>query len=301
LLLDIHANSDTGSVDVVKYQMNYPAPGTDASYNAHANKRYDYYYVFGLPDHFAGGKRQGAQNTAQLTSEIANCKSAPAYVKIEGTYTYTNDSLFATATVTPYFTLSGDYSVHLLVEDDHYTIANTVTTQMDYYAVMRKMANNADGYPVASWTDNVPQTFQFHTDYTVGNVVQNSFNLWNAPNATSMVVFVQDNQTQDILQSKTFKAYPLSIHDASTAQDLTVFPNPAKQQITIGFSLTAPAQVSLSLMNALGQVVYELPETSFQSGVNKQVVNVASLPPGIYTLVFKTGNERKLTRVAVGF
>ena len=82
LIVSNNSNVASSKFNVVKYQMNWPAPGTDPSYNAHGSARRTFYSVSGIPDHFTNGLTGGAGDQAEIDASKAN----PAVAAITGTY-----------------------------------------------------------------------------------------------------------------------------------------------------------------------------------------------------------------------
>lgn len=84
----------------------------------------------------------------------------------------------------------------------------------------------------------------------------------------------------------------VGISDPSLANLITVYPNPAEQDITIQVNGTKEATYKLSMLNAVGQIVYTEQITSAH-----KTIHVADYAPGIYTLIFElngTSYTRKL-------
>src|SRR5690606_34651158 len=81
LLNGRNANKPNSGLVVVKYQMNFPSPGSDASYNAHGQSRASHYIAgmssWGIPLHFTNGKWKdtlngGGTNMNVVTNELDN-------------------------------------------------------------------------------------------------------------------------------------------------------------------------------------------------------------------------------------
>lgn len=68
---------------------------------------------------------------------------------------------------------------------------------------------------------------------------------------------------------------------------LNVYPNPAADQLTIDLSLNHSEDVSVSLMNAIGQIVYES-KSNLPEGNSLLRLNTGELPRGVYFLQVKT-------------
>lgn len=82
--------------------------------------------------------------------------------------------------------------------------------------------------------------------------------------------------------------------------DMQIYPNPAKQRLTIDFSLPQSSTGTISLVNISGaQLKVLVPETNFQEGSNTFTTNVADINPGIYMVMIKTENGFKTQRLIV--
>ena len=75
---------------------------------------------------------------------------------------------------------------------------------------------------------------------------------------------------------------------------MKAYPNPAQQKLTVEFTGMAQERGTLQLVDALGRVVKEEPCTG-----SIQELDVAALPNGIYTLVYKHTNGKLQTRVSI--
>src|SRR5690606_19706040 len=76
-------NTAAAKFNIIKYQMNWPSPGNDRSYNSHALTRRSYYGVSSIPDHYTHGLAGGNGSQA----EIDACKGGNTLFEINGTYT----------------------------------------------------------------------------------------------------------------------------------------------------------------------------------------------------------------------
>ncbi len=73
-------------------------------------------------------------------------------------------------------------------------------------------------------------------------------------------------------------------------RNLAIYPNPASSEINVIHDFSGDTEITI--YNISGQPVFKT--TSMQnSGLNKQVVNVSSLPSGIYSLMLRSGNDVK--------
>jgi hypothetical protein len=71
----------------------------------------------------------------------------------------------------------------------------------------------------------------------------------------------------------------------------SVFPNPAKAQITVDFALRAKAELGTQIVNALGQVVHNVTPQSFADGKHAITIPVNTLATGIYFVNIVTNDS----------
>lgn len=78
--------------------------------------------------------------------------------------------------------------------------------------------------------------------------------------------------------------------------DLNIFPNPNNGQFTISFLLEEAQDISIRVMDAIGQVVYENRKENY-SGTFKQEIDFTSLSKGVYTVQVESPATRLTKRV----
>jgi hypothetical protein len=61
-----------------------------------------------------------------------------------------------------------------------------------------------------------------------------------------------------------------------------VYPNPASGQINIPFELKEPENISITITDLTGRIVYQKMNTYFAQGVNEVNVDISNLSPGTY-------------------
>ncbi len=92
---------------------------------------------------------------------------------------------------------------------------------------------------------------------------------------------------------------PLSVKQTAAEANVAVFPNPAKDLITIRAERIASDGVVISLYNEMGQLVSRRSEI-VNSGTINSTVNVSALAAGIYELVIQgNSGDRYVKQVAV--
>ena len=87
------------------------------------------------------------------------------------------------------------------------------------------------------------------------------------------------------------------IENAAAANSLSVYPNPAVNQLSITGSFSASTRMQLSLVNMLGENVLLI--GSNVSGSYSQTIDISALPAGVYFLQVKDGDMLLVTKKVV--
>lgn len=80
---------------------------------------------------------------------------------------------------------------------------------------------------------------------------------------------------------------------------LAVQPNPVRGQAVVPFSLAAPGDVRLVLVDVLGREVAVLAEGMREAGDHRAALSAGRLASGVYVLVLESGTQRATRRVTV--
>ena len=87
------------------------------------------------------------------------------------------------------------------------------------------------------------------------------------------------------------------IEDADFIQGFEIYPNPSKGDFTIEFTGNGKEELTLQIINNLGQVV-EKERVSQIKGTQKRKLELSEHPPGVYTLLFQ-GDDFAIARRVV--
>ncbi|MBS1778226.1 MAG: T9SS type A sorting domain-containing protein [Bacteroidetes bacterium] len=321
-----NANVIGSGLAVVKYQMNFPTPGTDASYNAMAQARANYYIAgmgsWGIPLHFTNGKYEdtvmsgpsmGASTQATVTSELASCKTGTPKVNVSATYRVksldaTNDSIFITVTVTPTQTLTGTYYLIVNATQSYYqnTQASTghTTSQTDFYHVMRKMYPSASGTAITNLTANTPQTFTFADKISVASTypTQNSNAWWSNPYNGNVVAFVEDHTPTLRAQTRIMNGYAApakwttDVNSVNSIQNIKVVPNPASSQAFVFFNVNHATKVMLNVTDMMGKIVYHTDPQTVDMNAQRIEIPTANLANGLYNVTIRSEDGGEMTQ-----
>ena len=301
--VSIGVNETDSHVNAVHYQINFPLP-VDFSYNAHAQQRYDYYTVLGLPALKVNGKGIATSSSeALIYTALDTSRNAPAQFSIDGTYDIDNQNktLDIKVNVKPLVSMTGKYRVHVAVTERHYTNPATTVNMPDYYHIMRRMFPDGNGKAEYSWTANTTKTYTYSAPYAVNNPpAVGSFDFWGNPFQSDVVVFVQDSLTRAILQSQVIKpGWPVSVAAVNKIANVSCFPNPARDYLHVGCTLDRNQEVQLSVTDITGRRMYTH-TASLPAGAHTFNIPVTGFSAGIYYVQLSTGNDRVVRKCMVG-
>lgn len=298
LCVTYNVNNPATKVNIVKYQMNWPSPGTDKSYNPHGVSRRTYYNCNSIPMHFVNGvESQSASTAAALTAELNASKAESSFMDMNMTYTIdtVTKKLGVTLNVTPHFTMTGSYKVFIAVMDKHYQNTTKTTSQLNYYHIMRMMLPDGNGNAVSSWTDGTTQTFtQTGVDFTygywpLGNVgtnypAQGSYKFWNNLwDSSEVICFVQNVTTGSILQSLSGTRGTASttlIPTTDKIENIALYPNPTANEANLSFNLAEAGKVQVAVVDYTGKVLSVASDKEMGVGVQNVKVSTANLQVG---------------------
>jgi hypothetical protein len=309
LCISLNVNTTGTDINVIKYQMNWPSPGTDRSYNTDGASRRTYYGVSGIPDHFVNGRPSTATDYA---AEATGSKALKAFIDMSITYTVdtVRKKLGTIVRVTPRFTKTGSFHVYTAVMDKYYENTNNTTGQLKYYHVMRQMLPTGAGRVVTSWTDGVAQSFvdtgvtYTNTSYTLGSTsypTQNSFKFWNNPfTGSEVIAWVQDDATKSVLQSVwSVPAGSLNVSTMAKIEGISIFPNPTKGESNLKFDLQEEGNVRITVMDYTGKVVSEVANGHMTTGVKNVKIVTNNIAAGNYIVVLSTESGNRAERLTV--
>ncbi len=104
----------------------------------------------------------------------------------------------------------------------------------------------------------------------------------------------------DVCSVKIVDCIPNGIEDIhDNKSSTTVYPNPAEENATVEFSLAAKSELTISVHNVMGQIVYETIPSEYSSGSHKVNLNLYGLQGGVYIIHINSENETKSARISV--
>jgi thiol-disulfide isomerase/thioredoxin len=289
LLANNAVNTGTSNVNAVKYQVNWPSPGNDPSYNQHVRDKVTHYAVNAAPTVKGNGG-----NMATNQAGIDAIKAMPAYANIVANITLSGDVLSASSTITPYVDIpvGSPIRVNQAVLQKYYDYPGASTSQKTYNHVMRKMFPNAWGDPI-NVSDGVPQTASFTHSITTAALPTTSgtTNFWSSTVTPvyEYVVWIQDTVSNQILQSASAKVSPsgVGIVELKNNSNIGVYPNPAKDFAIVGIRMNNPSVVEISITDISGRIVYSN-RSEVEEGDSQIRINTSEFATGVYSIVVNT-------------
>ena len=281
------------SHSTVKYQMSWPSTG-DPYYTAEGGVRRTYYGVNSIPMMFVDGGWGG--NASSYTDALYDQFAAkPAFMEIKGNVSLTwKNKITANVDITPVANFSSTNMKLFATIVEGTTYKNKKTNgETQFENVVKKIMPDGNGLALAAMTKDtkVSKTlsFTFNGGYRLpGDATspinlgtENSIETWDD---LSVVVWVQDAVTKEVLQTETFPIALVGVE--AVEQNLMLYPNPANSV----FNVDAPEMGNsmVSVMDVQGKVVFA---GAMESG--KLSLNVADWSEGVY-VVKVSGNSKTL-------
>ena len=279
LLETNNTNSSGSRVGAIKYQMNWPSPGTDPSYNPDGLTRRTYYGVSGIPSPWLDGKET---NAAQADIDDALLAKSPASMSV--TANIIGDSLKVTVNTTPYVNAATGMKLFVAVCERQYNYTGT-TSQTQFHHAMRKMLPDGNGSAINAVSGtpiNRNYARKFVTVAAGSTPAQNSYDLWVGMQNLEVVAFVQNTATKEIIQSAF--AVPTGTSGIANQQaevGVNIYPNPAANEVFVVLENKTNEGVTLDIINSLGETVYTSTEAR-TAGTRTVQINTSNLANGLY-------------------
>lgn len=294
LLESLNTNETGSNVAAIKYQMNWPSPGNDPSYNPDGNTRRGYYGVSGIPDTFLDGAPLPAANAATINGAA----SVPAFVGMDVEYWTNGNQVSVTVDVTPYANFPGTYKLYIAATEDFYSYPASTTTQDEFHYAMRKMLPNANGNNLTALQAGQTQTVTQQYTFTLGNPAQGNYNLWgNSISGLTIVAFVQNTTTKEILQAGKAEVV-VGVPENELDRTTRVFPNPTNGVLFVDYELPAGETAQVEVFNMVGERVLNTTRST-GNGMQRETLDISSLSEGIYFVNISAGGLRATRKVTL--
>jgi len=279
----------------IKYHLNFPSPGNDPSYNPDANTRRTYYAVNGIPNRFM----DGTSFNSTAASALTDAQNRPAFMLIQSSYTISGNTVNASVTVTPYANFTGSHKLFIAVVEDSYNYAASTTSQDVFKYVMRKMMPNGNGITLANLVAGEPQTFTQSYTFSGPPVAQNGYNLWTNLDNCTLLSFVQNVSTKEVLQADFAGiSAPVSVAENELDRTTRVFPNPTNGILFVDYELPAGETAQVEVFNMVGERVINTTRST-GNGLQRETLDISSLSEGVYFVNISAGGLRATRKVTL--
>ena len=294
-----NVNTPFGSVNAVKYQMNWPAPGTDQNYNPDGLARRTFYGITGVPTPLLDGI--SGLNTQ---SDINARNGIPASLEIDGEWNVTGTTMSVEVDLTaasninnPNLRLFIAATERTLTVSDYpgYAVTNG---EGAFYQVMRKMLPDGNGQSVGALTNGVASTKTGSYTFTIGNVAAGNYNLWANFFNVDVIAWVQDIATGEVLQSAFITPNMIGIDEVASKYSVRVFPNPATDAAYLNINILNQGTVNMNIVNTLGQVV-ATNVYNVEVGENTLPMDVSNLAAGMYVVRLEIDGQVTSTKINI--
>ena len=295
-LLDANsANTETGRVTSVKYQMNWPSPGNDPAYNQEAADRRVAYGISGVPDVVYSGS-----NIPTSQANIDIVKDVPSLANLSAEWSATGNYIQCDATVNALADLGSNVVLHMAMIEKQINHSIQTNGETVFYHVFRKFMDGSNGDSMSNMTAGNSFTHYANSTISVNAApAQGSFDFWIGTSNMDVIVWLQNTTTGEVLQSAYGKYTTSGINEMDdVARFIAVYPNPSNEVAGIELDLIDRSDVTLNLVNSLGQTVYTSAK-SLDAGIQKIEVSTASLSAGLYFINVNVDGISKTLRLNV--
>lgn len=295
-LLDANsANTETGRVTSVKYQMNWPSPGNDPAYNQEAADRRVAYGISGVPDVVYSGS-----NIPTSQANIDIVKDVPSLANLSAEWSATGNYIQCDATINALGDLGSNVVLHMAMIEKQINHSIQTNGETVFYHVFRKFMDGSSGHSMSNMTAGNTYTHYANSTISVNAApAQGSFDFWIGTSNMDVIVWLQNTATGEVLQSAYGKYTTSGINEMNdVARFIAVYPNPSNEVAGIELDLIDRSDVTLNLVNSLGQTVYTSAK-SLDAGIQKIEVPTATLSAGLYFINVNVDGISKTLRLNV--
>jgi hypothetical protein len=297
LLTTNNVNTAGSDLTSIKYQMNWPSPGTDPAYNAEGAARRAYYGVNGVPDVFYSGF---AVPTSTSQANLDLVQGFAAFAEIEAEWSATGTYIQCDVTVDALADLNGDNSLRIAMVEKEITHNVQTNGETEFYQVFRQFMDGPNGHSIGAMSAN--QTYTHYANKIISTNVapaQNSYDFWVGASNMDVIVFLQDDNTGEVLQAALATYTTSNVNEMDNfARTIKVYPNPATTAAGVEINLIEGADVLVNVVNAMGQTVYTASE-SMNAGTQTLSINTANMAAGLYFVNVNVNGASETLRLNV--
>lgn len=317
---NVMAEYNSNQYTFVKYQQYYPGNG-DPYFTMEGYTRHNYYNINSVPRLEIDGQWDKNPNAPTYSKSVfEQYLNIPSFLQINSYYWLLGRDVKVHVDVTPLKDFSGDNRVFVaVIEKTTYQNAKT-NGETEFYHVMKKMLPTQSGGSMGSLTKGQMKSYDFSWSFPgnyrlpenarpnsglapavgsnyngIDNTKEHSVEEFND---LDVVVWVQNYSTKEVLQS-VYASDHTSIPESVDNAFLTMYPNPAAGSTDVSFNVSGNKNVSLSILNTMGQLVYHENFGNIQDGQYVHTLDVSSLSNGAYILKLEAGGQVSILKFIV--
>ena len=269
------------------------------------------------------GEREVAISRSMWVSKTASQlnKLSPVDVDVQANWNSSTRQLYITAVANFVdYAYPGDLRMNVFIVEDSVTGTGSGYNQVNAYNtvsghpmfgkgnpiigyvhrhVIRAVLDNSWGTAgIISSAPTPGQSFSKNYTYTVpASYKENSIHV------IAFVSYYDQNGKREILNSEIADA----IASTTNINEITntnifienIYPNPANEIAALNFHVSENSVVALNAYNALGQEMEFMEKSTYTKGTHTLYINTNEYPPGIYTVVIKSGNNFSTKKILI--
>lgn len=273
-------------IAVVKYQMNWPSPGTDPSYNDDADSRKGFYSVSGIPNWFID-----ASSINGTQAEINAAKQTDAWAEIDAAYTLSGNDITVNVEFTPLKYLGAGTRLYIAITQKQYNYSGGTNGENSFQHVQRVMLPNGGGtyFGVLDSGDFTTHSETFTYNVASGTPTQGSTDFWN--NDFEVVVWLQKSVgTKDVWNATIAAEGTVGIIENENQVPLTISPNPALDYTNVNYEADGNNPTTINVFDLNGKLVLTSNDES-TTGFRFARINTSNLAKGVYQIVVSQGSK----------
>ena len=272
--------NNEGKYSLIKYPMNYPDPGDP--YNIeYCDNRKDFYGISNIPHLQTEGRVSG------LVSQnyINNAYSNPAVVDIFPQYSISGNQISVDIDIFPYVNIT-DANLYICVTEK-ITSGNVINNgETEFYNIMMEMLPSSDGLLFegeAGSSINISESKDLSTSF-----IEEFDDL-------EIVVFIQDNETKQILQSSIANLITSVQTETANPDDILIYPNPFSTYLSIDYNITETTKIEINIIDIHSRTIKNITNMTVQQGHHSirwdgKDNSLKEIQPGLYFIeIVKNG------------
>jgi hypothetical protein len=301
--------ANNGKFVSLKYQVNWPGNG-DPYYTAEANTRRTYYSVTGVPNGFVDAGFD--DNPGNLTQGLLDGFYAVAPKAQLGAYYQVNETTKTVDVQIDFEALEAlPPTFRMFVAIFEYETSNNVggngETQFEH--VMKKMMSGATGDYLGAMTANElgheEYSYTFNGNYRLPSSALDPINHASEHSVEEfsdlgVAIWLQNSGTKEVYQSAYAIKSALSIDETvGTLEGVIIYPNPSAGSSAIVFNSADAQDVTIEVINTLGQVVHASSMENCVAGRNVYDLSTDEFANGIYSVRITAANGMVSKKLSV--